>query len=288
MRQLLKAGLRRLTAVPDVQPRHARGNRKATVLAVAARKGGVGKTTTSVNLAAALARFHHQRVLLIDLDPQNHVNTALASQILPGGAPLSRVLLADKAGEVIDAVAPTQIPNLYVTAMDPNLGSAEDLLGTKIGKEFVLRDALQVTRTHYDWIVIDCPPNLGNLALNGLVAADQVLIPCDPSPLALKGVEALVGTIETLSNRLNPEIDLLGIVLTRVDGRNLTVNEAIVGDIEAAFGPALVPVRIGVSTSLSKAQMTGQDIFEFEPEGRSASQYRDLADHVLAAVFDEP
>lgn len=284
MRNLLKAGLRRFTS-PSVEetPRHAPGARCATVIAVATRKGGVGKTTTSVGLAAALARYHEQRVLLVDLDPQGHVSTALKAQVEPTGAPLSKILLAP-GSEVLDAMSPTSIPNLWVTAYDPDLGAAEDLLGTRIGKEYVLRDALKITRTHFDVIILDCPPNLGNLALNGLVAADRVLIPCDPSPLAVNGVHALADAIETIAARLNPDLDVMGVLLTRVDGRNVTVNEAVVADIEATWGPALMPIRIGVSTDLAKAQMEGRDIFSFAPESRGATQYRDLARHVARAI----
>ena len=137
----------------------------------------------------------------------------------------------------------------------------------------MLRDALRVTRTHYDVIVLDCPPNLGNLTINGLVAADQVLIPCDPSPLALNGVHALVETISAVANRLNPEIDVLGVLLTRVDGRNSRLNQAIVSEIEQAFGDALLPVRIGINNSLSRAQHEGTDIYTFAPESRGARQY---------------
>lgn len=283
MRNLLKAGFRRLSTPAPAQqqsPRHAIGMKQATVIAVATRKGGVGKTTTSVSLACGLARYHGKKVLLVDLDPQGHVTTALRAMVRNGGAPLSSVLLAERGGEVLDVVSATEIPNLDVTPFDAGLGTTEDLLGTRLGKEFILRDALRVTRTHYDFIIVDCPPNLGNLALNGLVAADQVLIPCDPSPLAVKGVHALLDTISSIATRLNPEIDVLGILLTRVDGRNVTVNESVVAEIEEAWGPALLPVRIGVSTSLSKAQMAGLDIFAFEETGRGAEQYRELADYV--------
>ena len=282
MRNLLKAGLRRLAAAPAAPPRHAVGTRHATVIAVAARKGGVGKTTTSVSLACALARFHGQRVLLVDLDPQGHVTTALKAEVKPGGQPLSAILTDERGGEVLDAAVATGVPNLWVTPYDANLGRTEDLLGTRIGKELILRDALRVTRTHFDTIVIDCPPNLGNLAVNGLVAADRVLIPCDPSPLALDGVDALVNAIGTISARLNPEIDVLGILLTRVDGRNTTVNEAIVHQLHEAYGDAVLQTRIGVSTSLSKAQMDGRDIFSYDGDCRAADQYKELAAHIVA------
>ncbi len=283
MRNLLKSGLRRLAGTPVV--RRPVGDLQATVLAVATQKGGVGKTTTSVNLAAAMARFHHKKVLLLDLDPQGHVARALQAQIRPGKGGLSDVLLDDSGErEVIDVVTRTDIPGLSVTPPDPGLRAAEDLLASRIGKEFVLRDALRTTRTWYDVIIVDCPPNLGNLSINGLVAADQVLIPCDPSPLALSGVEGLVSTIEQVAGRLNPAIDVLGILLTRVDGRNSKLNAAVDDEIVGRLGDAVLPVRIGVNSSLAQAQQEGQDIFAFDPESRGARQYRELADHVLASL----
>jgi chromosome partitioning protein len=282
MRNLLKVGLRRLVSTSE---RYTVGDRSAVVIAVATQKGGVGKTTTSVSLASALARFHDKRVLLIDLDPQGHVATALKNRIEPGGGSLARVLEDERGAEVLDAATETALDNLHVTAFDPQLAATEDLLGTRIGKEFILRDKLKITRSHYDVILIDCPPNQGNLALNGLVAADQVIVPCDPSPLALKGVTALVQTISTIAARLNPQIDVLGVLLTRVDGRNTTLNDAIVSEIEESYGSALLPVRIGINASLSKAQHAGVDIFDFDEGSRGAAQYRELSDHVVEQLL---
>ena len=290
MRALLKSGLRRFahalgeneqTSVHS-PPRLPLGDKHATVLAVATQKGGVGKTTTSVNLAAALARYHDKRVLLLDLDPQGHVATALQKVVHKGGGRLSEVLTDDGTGrEVMEIVTATDIPGLDVTPLDPRLGAAEDLLGTRIGKEFILRDALKVTRTHYDVIVIDCPPNLGNLSLNGLVAADRVLIPCDPSPLALSGAQALLSAIGQISRLLNPDIDVLGLLMTRVDGRNVTLNQAIMAEVEESYGDAVVPVQIGINSDLAKAQHAGRDVFAYAPDSRGATQYRDLATWVV-------
>jgi len=289
MRKLIKSGLRRLATPPVHQISRPLGDHAARVIAVAAEKGGVGKTTTSVSLAAALARHQGKKVLLMDLDPQGHVATALKCQTQIGGGPLSEVL-TDEAStlDLIDVVTHTEIPNLYVTPLDPNLRNAEDLMGTRIGKEYILRDALVVARTHYDAIVIDCPPNLGNLSINGLVAADEVLIPCDPSPLALNGVNALIQTISTIALRLNPDIDILGILLTRVDGRNTRLNEAIVQEIEERYGDALLPVQIGICSGLAKAQMLGRDIFDFDKTSRGAKQYQALAQLLIDEVEERP
>jgi chromosome partitioning protein len=251
------------------------------VISVAAQKGGVGKTTTSVNLASALARNHGLKVLLMDVDPQGHVYTAMKKQVHAGGGALSSVLTDERGGrEVMEIVAETMVEGLDVTPCDPRLAGAEDLLGTRIGKEFLLRDALQITRTHYDIILIDCPPNLGNLTLNALVASDLVLIPCDPSPLAVNGVDALIGTVSTIANRLNPNIDILGLLLTRVDGRNTKLNDTVTGQLEAAYGEVMMDVNIGINSSLSQAQMAGLDIFEFDPRSRGAIQYEALANNV--------
>lgn len=283
MRSLLKSGFRRVVRnTAGETPRRALGPRNAVVIAVAAQKGGVGKTTTSVNLASSLARHHGKRVLLIDLDPQGHVNTALSDQIQLGGGSLSDVLCAD-GGDLLDCVTTTSVKGMDVTPLDQQLVHTESLLSTRIGKELLLRDALRVTRTYYDVIVIDCPPNLGNLTVNGLVAADQVLIPCDPSPLALGGVHALVDAIRGVS-RLNPEIDVLGVLLTRVDGRTTILNDAILREVEGVYGESVLPVRIGINNALTKAQHAGQDIFSFDDASRGAEHYRALGDHVVSAL----
>ena len=286
MRKLLKVGLRRLVAGSDETETTARapGGRRAAVIAIAAQKGGVGKTTTAVSLATALARFHGKRVLLLDLDPQGHVALTLKSIMPAHGPSLAQVLQDEGPSEIMDAAVATGLTGLDVTAYDPALAATEELLGARIGKELVLRNKLTFTRTHYDVIVIDCPPNQGNLALNALVAADWVIIPCDPSPLAVKGVTALAMTVSTVAARLNPDMDLLGVLLTRVDRRNTALHDAMMRDIETAFGEVVLPVSIGISSSLPRAQHAGRDIFDFDAASRAAGQYRQLAEHILTVI----
>jgi chromosome partitioning protein len=277
MKNLFRQGLKRLASNA---PRRAMGMHQAKVLAVASLKGGVGKTTTSVNLASALARFHQQRVLLVDLDPQGHVATSMRTQIKGGGGRLSEVLTGEEPGHVMDVSTSTNVAQLHVTPADPSLAEAENLLSVKIGKELILRDALENTRTYYDVIVIDCPPNLGNLTLNALVASDYLLVPCDLSPLAVLGVESLLKHAQQVGARLNPGLDLLGVVITRYDTRTPSMNEAVLGQLESSYGEGLLPVRVGVSTSLSRAQHAGSDIHEHDPKSRGAVHYRELAAEV--------
>lgn len=257
------------------------GDRCAQVVAIAAQKGGVGKTTTTVSLAAAFARFHGLKVLVVDLDPQSHASLSLADQIELGGGALSDVLIEQRGLEVDEIATDTTIDGLRITPADPSLQHAEDRLGGRIGKELVLKKALQVTRTRFDLILLDCPPHIGTLTVNALVAADHVLVPCNPAALAMSGVTGLVDAVEEVQGQLNPELNLLGVVLTKVDGRNSRTNEAILGLVEDSWGELLVPVQVGVNNSLSRAQLEGQDIFRFDPHSRAASQYKDLAAELL-------
>jgi chromosome partitioning protein len=282
MKNLFRQGLKRFVAPGE---RRTRGPREAKVICVASLKGGVGKTTTSCNVASALARYHQQRVLLIDLDPQCHVGTSLQKQIQPaGGGSLASVLTGEEPGHVMDIAVDTTVAGLRVTPSDAALSEAENLLNTKIGKELILRDALEITRTYYDIIVIDCPPNLGNLTLNALVASDYLLVPCDLSPLAVRGVENLLANAQQVGARMNPSLDLLGVVITRHDGRTQSMNDAVLASLNQSYGDSILKVRIGVSTSVSRAQHEGTEIFEHDEKSRGAIHYRELAAEIARRV----
>jgi chromosome partitioning protein len=281
MRQLLTQGLRRLV---KGDPRYPRGQHSAAVIAVATVKGGVGKTTSAVHLACGLARRPEApRVLLIDLDAQGHSASSLSACMpaQPLCKPTSQVLLSDDKLEILDALVSTKLPNLDLTPADPALAEAEGRISQKIGKELLLRDALNATRTHYDYIIIDCPPNKGNLTLNALLAADHVLIPTDLSPLALQGADELVATVVTVNERLHHPLSVLGILITRVDHRNSSVNDAMRKQLLEAWGELLFHTEIGINTHISKAQMAGLPVFSFAPTSRASAHYTALVDEVI-------
>ncbi|AWV89363.1 ParA family protein [Bradymonas sediminis] len=286
MRNLISNGLKRLVKndEQDDSRRYARGERQAKVIAVATVKGGVGKTTTAVNLAAGLALFEDARVLLIDLDAQGHCTTSLSALMSQERAEksVSDILLDEQGAEFLDARVPSGIDGLDVTPADPALAETEGRISQKIGKESLLREALKLTRTHYDYIIIDSPPNKGNLTLNALFAADKVLIPTDLAALSVQGADELMGTVEAVNGRLGHNLGVLGVLLTRVDGRTVSINEQVLEQIEQAWEHVLFKTRIGINTALPRAQLAGMPIFEFDADSRGAKHYKALVHEVVA------
>lgn len=256
------------------------GPARARVLAVAAQKGGVGKTTTAVNLAVALARFQNLRTLLIDLDGQGHVATSLAAVFQDGTGPSLSDILLGHGRDLTEIVHPTRIENLYLTPSDKGLAAAEGILSGRIGKEFLLRGTLKQARAGFDVIVLDCPPNLGNLTLNALAASDSCLVPCDMSALSLAGVIDLLAVVETIRDRLGHDLGVLGILPTRIDRRNSRVTRHVMDELAALYGPMLMDTRIPVNSALARAQMAGVPVFDLDASGTGANAYRDLADEV--------
>lgn len=264
------------------KPAPARGNKNAKLIAVCSQKGGVGKTTSTVNLAAALAKFHNLRVLVVDLDPQGHVEKSLGA-LVPDGLeylPLSE-LLAKKKGDLTESCIDTEWPNLAITLGDKTLYESEGTLASKIGREMILKNALSLARTLYDIILFDCPPNLGTLTLNALVASDTCIVPCEMSVLAFEGVSDLLETLELITERLNPSLSILGVVFTRVDLRNVKMNELIESSLKEHFKGYIFKTRITINTDLNKAQLEGLPIFAFAPSSSGATNYHALADEVV-------
>jgi chromosome partitioning protein len=283
MRERLATRIRKILSPEEMLPL---GGRQARVISVSNQKGGVGKTTTSVNLGAGLALFHQKKVLLVDMDAQGHVGTSL-NHLASNGMGIGNVLVS-KSGSIMDVIVPTDVPQLDMTPSDHSLLDAESQLASKIGREFILRKALTRARTYYDFILIDCPPNLGTLTVNAYVASDYLLIPCDLSALALEGMEGILEVVDTVNFRLNHPLRLLGVLTTRVDRRNLVMNEAVFARLKEAFSDKLLRTQITVNTDLNKAQLTGKPIFMVARSSAGARDYQALADEVIERLDSMP
>jgi len=254
---------------------------RATTVAVCSRKGGVGKTTTTVHLAVAAARWHGRRVLAVDVDPQGHVLTALASFVRrSAAAPLSSVFL-EKKGDLLEAAIATDLPNLWVVPADDRLEQVQQLLATRIGREFVLKSCIEKAEDLFDLILLDCPPNLDTLTLNALVAAHRVLVPTDLSLLAVEGVSDVIEAVETIRERLGLPLDVAGVAVSRVDGRNRAINRELEELLQRRFGDLVMQTRIANNTAVPRACLQGRPVFDFDPACRAAAGYVDLAEELL-------
>ncbi len=257
--------------------------REAEVIAVCAQKGGVGKTTTAVNVASGLAMLGGQRVLLLDMDPQGHCALALKAELTePARSRLTDVLVARRL-DVLAASVATKIPGLSLCPADRELAQAEAAVQGRIGKEFLLRQALKSARGAFDVIVIDCPPNLGTLTLNALLAADWLLAPCDMSTLSVEGIGDIFETVETVRETLGHHLAVLGVVKTRYDAKNRKVNEAV-NHILERWSRHLLRGHVPVNTALAQAQLVGTSIFAHDPACRGAEAYATVTREIARRV----
>jgi chromosome partitioning protein len=243
------------------------------VIAIANQKGGVGKTTTAINLATGLAAVGH-KVLLIDLDPQGNASTGLGVPKEQKSQGTYEVLVSNLKLE--DAAYDTRIPNLQVVPTSVDLSGAELDLVDMEQREFRLRDALVASTRRWDYVLIDCPPSLTLLTLNALVAADSVLVPLQCEFFALEGISHLTRTIERVRRALNPSLEVLGIVLTMYDRRN-NLTDQVAADVRGQFGAKVFDTVLPRNVRVSEAPSHGLPVLIYDNACAGAQAYIHLA-----------
>jgi chromosome partitioning protein len=246
------------------------------VIAIANQKGGVGKTTTAVNLGAALAELDF-RVLVVDLDPQGNASTGLGINPRDVETSVYDALLNDVALE--DVVEPTTLRNLFVAPATIDLAGAEIELVPAMSRELRLKRAIDQVRPDYDLVLIDCPPSLGLLTVNGLAAADDVIVPIQCEYYALEGLGQLLRNVGLVQSNLNQDLDVRGIILTMYDARTKLADQ-VESEVRNYFGPKVYRTVVPRTVRLSEAPSFGQPIIVFDPTSRGASAYRELAKEV--------
>lgn len=253
----------------------------AFVISVVNQKGGVGKTTTSVNLAAYVAHFGY-KTLLIDLDPQGNASSSFALDIY-NDTELSVYELLIENVRVRDVLLKTNMPSLKVIPSNINLAGASVELVNLKDREFRLDKKLKAVVDKYDYILIDCPPSLGLLTINSLVASDYVLIPVQAEYYALEGLGQLMNTIKLVQNYLKPELEVLGAVLTMYDKRNRLCRD-IRYDLEDNFPYNVLETVIPRNVRLSEAPSYGQTILDYDKNSRGARAYSWLAKEIVSVL----
>ena len=265
-----------IKTIKDKAPvKHVVGQTK--VMAIINQKGGVGKSTTAINLSAALGELVKQ-VLLVDLDPQGNSSSGLGIEKSQVHNCVYDVLLNDVAIE--DVIIPDVGEGLDLVPATINLAGAEVELVSEMARENRLKDAVGSLRGKYDYVFIDCPPSLGLLTVNALVAADKLLIPIQCEFYALEGVTKLLDSMKRVKTRLNPTLDIFGVLLTMYDGRT-TLSRQVVEEVRSYFGKTVFTTLIPRTVKLSEAPSFGQPITQYDPSGKGAQSYVNLAKEVV-------
>jgi chromosome partitioning protein len=247
------------------------------IVAIANQKGGVGKTTTAINLSAALA-LRGRSTLLIDLDPQ--ANSTMSFLDVHAVTRSMYDAIADPSGNIADLVVPASVPNLFVAPARIALAKIEAKLVGEIDAHFRLKDRLDTIRADYEHIVIDCPPALGLLTVNALVAATHLLIPIQSSYFALEGTDDLLETVEKVRSRANPGLQILGVVITMHDKRTSLARD-VRARIRRVFGSKVFRTTISKSVRLEESPAYRESIFTFAPDSSGATEYYSLCEEVM-------
>jgi chromosome partitioning protein len=249
----------------------------ARMLGIVNQKGGVGKSTTAVNLAACLGEAG-KKVLLVDLDPQGNATSGFGMDKNQRAQCVYNALLEDL--ELAALIEPVEIEHVFVVPATIQLAGAEIELVSVMSRENKLKSLLSAVVNDFDFILIDCPPSLGLLTLNALTAADGLIIPIQCEYYALEGLSKLLETVRLVKNNLNPNLEVFGVVMTMYDSRT-KLSQQVVDEVRDFFGDTMFKTLIPRTVRLSEAPSFGQPVTLYDPSGKGAAAYRDLAKEVI-------